>query len=250
MFILNPSRFASSGGGGGNGLLTGLVSVWDFESDGSDSHGTNDLTPSGSPVYSLGKLGNGADLQSASNQYFSRSGLLEGVNTFSCSVWYKPQNTTQDMCLFHDGDDDSFNHVSFLFQDDIAGGSGRTDCMVFKVLGGGVDYGLESESGAITAGNWHHIVVSAEASSATGMRMWINNTEVADSPTSLSSVSVFSNPNNPQETFFIGKNSSINDLPDAIIDQFCLWIDRALTATDVANLYNSGSGLPYSSFTT
>jgi len=93
MFILNPSRFASAGGGGGtNGLLTGAYGYFAFE----EASGTRfnsiaggyDLsTVEGTPTNGAGKNGNALYCDPTPD---SVSGLRDAsldVTEASCSVW-------------------------------------------------------------------------------------------------------------------------------------------------------------------
>jgi Concanavalin A-like lectin/glucanases superfamily len=103
---------------------------------------------------------------------------------------------------------------------------------------GGSGHGYLDYSTTLGTSAFHHIVATYDTSV---MRLYVDGTEVA-STTNTGDGSAGDN------LFSIGSypggGSDIGGYSNAVIDELGVWT-KALSATDVANLYNNGSGLPY-----
>jgi len=148
--ILNSHAF---GGGGGSPVAASIVALWDFE-DGArtaDSAGENDLTVTGSPTYSEGKIGDAVGGFS-SNNYLGRSNIVgpSGSSARSLSLWFKTLST-------------SSSHASMLYFGDGGGAAGRALSMSIEA---GV-FWVRTNAGRIASygsgyndGNWHYVTLT------------------------------------------------------------------------------------------
>lgn len=216
-----PSFDVDSGGT----LTTGLAAWYNMEADSSDETTNNrDGTDTNSPTYSSGngKIVNGLGYDGSTN-YTSIPYFPWGTNTFSVCTWYKNNSDT----------------VFSLFGVNNGGASGV-----------GVDYGGDGGAGtfsftksgvanityAWTAdNNWNHLCA---VQSASAMKLYLNNTEVASGGNTGNAL-------DPGSTVHIGRrNLTNNQYYAGAIDLFGVWT-KALSTTEISDLYNSGNGNAY-----
>jgi hypothetical protein len=216
----------------------GLVSWWALESDGTDSHGSNNLTEVASPTYVSGKGGNAVDLETSSSQYLwiaDNADLSAGDTDFTIGAWVKQesQTTAADRIM--------------------SKRSGTTDCCYDLYYGGtGDDYfrftiynsgGTQktvnaSSHGSPTPGDWHFVVAWHDTTTNT-INIQVNNGAVD----SLDTAGV--NPYDSAAQFMIGNLQQVARYWDGLIDEV-FFFRAVLTASDRSWLYNSGAGRSYS----
>lgn len=216
-------------------IATNLVSYWELESDGADSHGSNDLTEigtSGSFVPAI--QGNGVDIEEGSpTQYYisdaSQSGL-DITTSGSWSFWYKPESitSTQEWIInkyITSGNDRGYGIALqsgniFFYQGTSDGAGGESDF----------------QSYTFTNGNWYHIVLTYDSGD---LKYYVNGSLVGTD----SAVSPL--PNVGTDFYINRAPSGGNGMVDGVLDGVGVW-NRALYANQVSALYGGGSGLPYS----
>jgi len=90
------------------------------------------------------------------------------------------------------------------------------------------------------AGSWFYLVVTYDAS-AGEVRHYVNGSQLGTTRTGINTAI-----NNSAATFSIGRpdSTSSGDYFDGIIDEVGIW-SKVLTTTEISDLYNSGSGIPY-----
>ncbi len=87
----------------------GLVSLWEFEADGSDSVGSNSLTENGSPTYVAGLQGNAAQITRADGDFFAiahatQSGLDFTTGDFAIAAKFSLDLTGRTFVVMGKGD--------------------------------------------------------------------------------------------------------------------------------------------------
>jgi hypothetical protein len=230
---INGVAFNSGGGGSSNGLLTNLVAHWDMEEASGtrvDAQGANDLTENGGTIANAtGKLGNGADLEESSSQYFQITdpadlSLGAGVS-FSVALWYKPESNASGDALI------GKNSEYHLMVD-----MGSTTQIFFQIRGNNNVF----HSATLSTGTWYFIVASYNATTGE-IAVSVNGgaPETGNEGT---------NPSDTGNDVFIGQAFDGSQRIDGMIDSMSFWKGRVLNSTDITNLYNSGNGLPFSSF--
>lgn len=229
--------------------LTGsLVSYWKFDEasgNAADAHGSNTLTNNNSATYAAAKINNGGDTSGGTTRYFSitdasQTGLEPSSGSFSFQVWVKINsnpgaNQAQTYFAKFGGAGQrsySLNHDTYTY-------SGRSNHLTFSVYD--VDDTFTTVEGAFTPTNgaWHHFVAVADATNDL-MTVYLNGT---------STLSVAWTGNGVRGTTVdvqIG-GSGNQDWIDGIVDESAFW-SRALTSTEVTELYNGGAGLSYDDF--
>lgn len=230
-----------------NGLLNGLVSAYEFEetsgSTAFDSDGTNDGTINGATINQTGKVGQCYDYD-GTNDYTSLPSAVRPTSNFTISLWYNADNYGGTYPALFGGEGlgnatakggiaiSFFSSLDRMYLD-IYSSTDRYSNILYDV------------STTLPTGNWHHIVLRYDG---TTFSSYQNNTLI-DSK-NIGSITI-------DWSGYIGSDVGIGRMEqagsyyyfDGKIDEVMIW-NRALSTDDIAVLYNSGSGLAYSQFTT
>jgi len=210
-------------------LTDNLVSYWKLDEasgNAADSIGSNTLT-NDNITYATGKINNGADLESGSTAVFTTTTTpVTGTGDKTISVWCKPEsfNANGNVAVAIGGQSTN-NQINIGFSD-----NGKAYANLY---GGG---GLARASSASSNGTWYHLVAVYKTS---GFILYVNGSQVATGAANSMNVS--------------GTNGNIfgnytdydtNWGYDGLIDEVGIW-SRALSSTEVTELYNSGNGNQY-----
>jgi hypothetical protein len=218
-------------------LLTGLYAVYKGESNTNDSLATYNGTANGGVSYIAGKSGNAFDLNGTTGNVSFLNGAFNFAGDFSISMWVN-YDVVKSSQMF----------ISNL----TIGGSVRgwfvestaTSLRFRGFNSGGSDaFNVLKSSYTPSTGTWIHYVFIHKNNDN---RMYENGTLIA-SDTSNATHCAYDNPNYPM----IGANkydaSTTQEPFDGKIDETNLW-SKALTATEVTDLYNAGIGKFYPTF--
>lgn len=235
--IINPYRHAG-GGGATNGLLTGLVSYYKLdETTGTtayDAHGSNDGTVVGATINQTGKIDKCYDLD-GNNDYVDCGNITEmqGTDTITVSAWAKKEDTTQPgagetiISKWETG----FNSWILFQRESVR----KTRFLIYI---GDTGYAADADSAGYDT-NWHHYVGRYDGSEVS---LWIDGVKQS------ATASITGNIDADNAIVKIGTYQAVNDWFEGYIDEVALW-DTDLSDSQIAALYNSGSGLAYSNFT-
>jgi hypothetical protein len=223
------------------GLLDGLVAHFRFDESGGNR--MDDVNGYALAPFNL-DMGNAPGVIGNAVSFDGSGGYLAGTeettafsptsNGFAVSVWVNFANTASP-------EDDSYL-VSVWNDEDWPDGSSWHICsmcpargdITVQVLGTSMD-GL-SATGDLSG--WAHVCLVFDAV-ASQWSLYVNGTLGATLQYDYRPVSGQ-----------LGVGSHINpmtDPPDLMMDELAIW-SRALSATEVAQLYNNGNGLPYELF--
>jgi hypothetical protein len=217
-------------------LLDDLVAYYKLdETSGTriDSAGSNNLTDNNSVGSAAGKIGNAAQFVGVDLTYLEQASPVIASNVFSVSAWIYPTsyNGVAAGGIFYQGtgSSDEGLHLS-VFDAAVA-----AETLLFR-------YDQDSSSStaddnSISLNTWQHVVVAFNAGA---VAFYVN--AVAKGTDSLPGSNLpLTNP------FAIGywfdKSSSIRFF-NGEVDEVGIWT-RILTASEITQLYNSGSGLTY-----
>lgn len=194
-----------------------LQGYWRLESDGTDSSGNGyTLSPGTAPTYTTGKFGNGADFETTSSQYITRSeaGLrFNGAKTISC--WIKPESLYGDQYFVGLWNSSPNNYYQLKI--DSSGG------LTFQV--GGVSGAVTSDA-KVSIGSWYHVAGSWDG---TTYSVYVNGTK-------KSGASGGSELSQDAGGFSIGRTGDYaGGYFDGIIDDVAVF-DRALTDAEILTL--------------
>jgi hypothetical protein len=209
--------------GGSTYLETNLIAHWEFESGAitTDSKGAYTLTNNNSVTNATGKQGDAADFESGSSQSLTLaadSAFLPAAYSISC--WINKESNSGLNAIWSK----EASGVGYVFY------TNGTD---LSITHQGVD--TLTITGAISTATWHHVVVSWDG---TTIRVFIDGRERGIVVASLVSSTA-------QQA--IGNRSSgvSSGYFDGLIDELSFY-QRGLHYGDVLDLYNAGSGIPYS----
>ncbi len=234
-----------------NNLLTGLISHWELEEASGnviDSKGSNDGTVNGATYGATGKILDCLDFDGTNDTVtFGNIPAIDTATEISVSLWVNLDvDAGHDQYMVENAN--NFASGFIFYVDDVSSATARTN--VFRVLMFDADDAdsqfLETPSNAINPTNWQHLVCTIDLGSATGLRMYLDGVEVADSPKSISNITSLDDASNSFSFATHLAGASARYL-DGRMDEVSVF-NKILSQTDVDTLYNSGSGLAFSSF--
>ncbi len=229
----------SYGGSAANGLLVNLVSYWKMdEASGTrvDERGSYNLTATGTVNDVSGVLNNAALIDAAGKYLTGSSSILGDCNAaggLTVNLWIKPTSFGGYRSVMDCAIDAFFTgrRLSFFIDSSTIG------YWTSRGSGASTDTPLTFSTG-FTTGAWQMLTITIDGTTA---NIYRNASIVA---TIASGVDVPS-----AAPFTLGDNpSSGGSRYDGAYDEGAVW-KRVLSTGDITNLYNSGSALPYSSFT-
>jgi hypothetical protein len=223
-------------------LIDNITAYWKMdEASGTrqDATASNiDLTDNNTVLAATGRINDGADFEEANDEYLSVAdgGGVDPSGAFTFSFWIKYEEVPGSGV--DDGWVGKWNSTGNQRSVAIGGyNNAGTQQAYFLVTGNGSsNIGAFTNSG-ISAGNWYHIV--AIYSPSTYVDLYVNNSRIQNTTASVPA-SIF----NGTAEFRVGDFVSASVPFDGVIDEVGYW-SRAITSTEVGELYNSGSGLAY-----
>lgn len=230
-------------------LTTSLVSYWELEETSGtrvDSHGSNDLTDNNTVTSGTGIQGTCADFEVDNSEYLSitdasQSGL-DLTGDLSFNFWFKPE--TQDGVERHvvAKFQESGNHRAYTFSYTANGASGFLR-LTADDNGTAPATSLTSSNTTINSGTWYMATLTYDASAGTA-KFYLDASQIGSNvtggPTSI---------HNGGADFRISGTADGSGLVDGLIDEVGVW-SKILTTSEISDLYNSGSGIPYEEVST
>lgn len=189
-------------------------------------------------------------------EYTNRFKLnFDGSGDYATTAYYQP-STTAFSYSFWTNSSDTTNSMTWVSSSPTSGNGGgfrvitpsNTKSFYVLVSNGSTTYAYNGVGGtnaslAIRDGNWHHVVFSI---SGTAIKIWIDGGS-GGSPThtDTSTVSYVGNATTP---LYFGKNGANNSYYlNGSLDEVAVF-EYELSATQVANIYNSGTPVHVGSF--
>lgn len=234
-------------------LTTNLVSYWKFDEASTgvapvtrvDSFSTNNLTDNNTTASAAGIINNGCNFQLINSEYLSiANGSQAGLNLtgdFSFSFWLKlatlPAATQMDIIC-----KDNVNvarSYSFNLQ------SNNSQLVMFN----GANQREMDVTGIVSVGDigvFAHYVVTWDSAGNTG----VTYKNAVAQTVSFSGTATAAQ--SSAADFMVGARKSsgtAQNFVNGVVDEVGVW-SRVLTSAEVTQLYNGGSALPFSSFTT
>lgn len=210
-----------------------LLAYYRFEGNSNDSKGSNNLTNSNGVTFGVAKFGNGADFGSGNTSKAlsvnSSLGLANGSVARTISLWvkfYSLSGTQEFVSQWANSD-----HSGFLFY--ASGTSLVVGHSNFSV--GEDDLTLSS---SLTTGTWYHVVMTYDGSTMAG---YLNGALIGSRASSRT------NGNTINDVFTLGaaygNNVGYAMYSSLVMDDVAVF-SRALTATEISNIYSGGGGQP------
>jgi hypothetical protein len=223
-------------------ILDNLIGYWKLdEASGNalDAHGSHPLTENGTIASAAGKVGNARSFELLNVEHFSHasdSDLQTGDIDFSVAGWVNADGTDFYRTVASKDNIGVAREWNLLIDQDNAGK------FTFNVLSGTTSRGSVASSVTPSASTWYYVAAGHVAGSD---EIWISVN--AGTPVTAATTGTLSTSDEP---FLLGAirnggNPAIGW--GGLIDEFGFW--KRDIRSDLAALYNGGSGLPYESFT-
>jgi len=217
---------------------TDMVSYYKFDEssgDAIDAHGSNDGTVNGATQGASGKINDAYSFDGV-NDSVATSITASNINNptdtqATISLWFYSSDIGATKRIFSSGSDTSGQRgMAFFTQSGFVRGSSKTADHTYTA----------SDISGLSSSTWYHLVVVVDDSSGVQkMKTYLNGAEQSDvSPAGVT------NGTAGKELIIANRITSPSATWAGSIDEIGVW-DRALTATEVSDLYNSGSGLAY-----
>lgn len=217
-------------------LTDNIVNYWRFDEasgNAADAVNSKTLTNNNTTPYAAGKINNAASFTSGSSQYFNSSDntvVDVGAGDASWSFWYNSASAATSAVFFSKRVTATGQGYYCLID--------ASDRVFFEPAGSSGTHFVDVRGTTdIANGAWHHIVVTwANPSTA---KIYVDGADetVVLTPDTLDSLT-----NTIQ--FNIGAENSPGQYIDGLMDEFGFW-SRALSGSEVSQLYNAGAGLSY-----
>lgn len=158
---------------------------------------------------------------------------IDNATHLSISIWVKVNDLDSDGVIVSKGNIDIL--TAFLLRRIETGAvSGRTDTFSIVISDGGANNTrVEGANNLSTDNEWQHLAVTYESGSATGLRLYINGVEDANSPADTSSIT---NLASNGQYFRLGRADNTGEI-NGSLDEFRIF-DRVLTPAEVQALYS------------
>jgi hypothetical protein len=253
-FSLEAGMISGLGAASDNSnLLTNLAAYWNFDEiagNAASSVNNNLLANVNSTSYAVGKINRGASFAASYSNYFRIANAnqtgLDITSDFSLSLWIRLTSQPGGAYPYYhlinkwnEADQRSFSLTYTTI--------GGTPALYMGLSEGGIDSSatdLYYFNTTLNNAAWHHVVLSWDAG-ASATSLYLNGSSVATATGSNNWTSMF----NSTADLLIGthldpESPAGHGYLDGMMDEVGIW-SRALSAGEVATLYNSGKGLTY-----
>ena len=223
--------------GASNPLNTSLVSVYKAESNANDSLGTYNGTAVGGLTYTTGKSGNAFNFNGTTS-YVGISNTTNHLNftgDFSISTWIMPLATSVVYNIYFSnykpGGSTGNGYLLYFNR--------TTNKLLFDIYAS-TSYSQYGASWTPLINTWYYVTVTRKAS--TGTKLYIDGVLVSGT---YYIGNASTNPTYQSAHIYnIGSSENGNLLANYRQDEVNIW-SKELTATEVTELYNTGTGKFY-----
>lgn len=212
-------------------LADNLISYWSLEEASgtrADAHGTNDLTDNNTVAGATGKVGTAADFEADNSEYLSRADnadLSTGDIDYTVAAWVYLESKGASRSFV------SKENEFALWYD--SGG----DSLAFSTVNAGGSSAQAQTGGSPSTATWYYVV---------GVHDSVNNlTKISVNGGAFATQSFSAGSSDTGNPFYVGRFDFFGaKYMDGLIDEVGFW-KRCLTADEVTELYNGGSGRDY-----
>ena len=221
-------------GGASSTLGTGIFAVYKAQSNANDSLATYNGTAIGGVTYTAGKSGNAFTFNGTTGYVSLPNNMFNSfTGDFSISFWYNPNNLTGLKDLVS-----SFTYYLGNYYGFEISTSGNS--YAIYIYNGTLSYvTLFTSAGTSTIGSWSHVTIVRKGSS--GTKIYVNGSLNASNTSTTNTVFAPTNTNCLGGSIFNGVGTNY---ANGNLDEVNIW-NKELTATEVTELYNTGTGKFY-----
>ena len=208
-------------------LPLSLLNYYRFENNAVDSTGTNNATNNGASINYEGGTGAGYEFDGLGDWVVQDTSAVLGT-TMSLSAWFKTSATSTTIAILTRGANfGSGDKQLELYQN-------SSNNIVMKWWNGALATGTITSASTYNDGNWHHVVVTQS----------VNNGEMYIDGVSVGTDATVGKASDTNKLTIGSKDEGGSEYWDGFIDEVAVWT-KALTLSEVTDLYNNGAGLPY-----
>ena len=212
-------------------LTDGLKAYYKLDSNANDSLGNYNGTAS-NVSWVAGKIGQAGSFN-GSNSRIILPNSAKGGNSLTICLWVKFSSLSSNICLY------SESGYAYISIDILTSGKLRFNNKTSATSLSN----FESSSGLFSTGSWYHLIYSYNSSTGY-LEGYINNTKVINQYRGGSQSYYTETNSNAIGAYVHSNGTSYAANMNGLIDEVGIW-DRALSAGEVAELYNNGDGLTY-----
>ena len=216
-------------------LKTSLFAAYNGESNANDSFGTNNGTAVGGLTYGTGKIGNAFSFN-GTNAYVSlpnSSGQFNFTGDFSVSMWFKSSNLSTSRYAIGNYKSGGSNGYGWQLYYSVVGG------FAFDLRNGN-NINQVRKTQTINTNTWYHVVAVRKMGQI--HKLYVNGVDVSAPQTdgNVNNIAGYT-ANQPMD---LGGLSDANAPALCDLDGVNMW-NKALTQSEITELYNSGNGAQY-----
>ena len=234
MILANHGIISSSGGLPPSTLLTNLYAVYKAESNANDSLGTYNGTAQGGLTYSTGKSGNAFTFNGSNADILLSNGVWNFTGDFSISMWVKFSSSVLSQILISNFTIGGTTTVSGWFIEKTL-----SELRFRGYNNGSLVLSATKSSFSPSTSVYTHLVFTRSSANS---NIYIDG--FLDTTSTTTAAPNYESTNYPM----IGANkydaSNYQEFFNGNIDETNIW-SKKLTATEVTELYNSGTGKFY-----
>lgn len=206
-------------------LTDNIISYWKLNGNATDELGVNNGTAN-SVSWVAGKIGDCADFAGTSGSDIQLSTTSSLTNNLTFSFWYYHSSTARQG-LYAKTDGSGNSSSSWVFEV-------NSSNIYFTLYSGSSAYSTVTTT-TLSTNTWYFITGTYDGST---VKVYLNATLEGSASMSV-------NINNITQTTVLGQFGSYTGLPcSGYIDEVGSW-SRALSSTEITELYNGGTGLTY-----
>lgn len=224
-------------------LTDELVSYYKFDGDADDAHGSFDCTISGASLTSTAISGSSYDFDGTNDYIYRSAGTLGIGNAFTVNLWVYPDVVNKAQSVFWWGREAASVANMVNIQFGLNAQNTKIGAQVYDETSGRKFYIGNS---VFSASTWYMITVTWDG---TNLKIYKDATE--DTPYFEDTNDSINTDDTDTRRIVIGAygyNSVLSQYFNGKIDEVGVW-NRALSSTEITELYNTGSGFVYPFFT-
>lgn len=222
------------------------ISFWNFDEtsgDAADALGVNQLTNSGGASYVTGKINNASDYDAGEYMGItdaSQTGL-DFSTVMSGSAWVNITAHSINVSTVF-GKYGAASQSSYWFAIESSAGAGGDTLYFFMSTNGTNEFNCSATGLTFDTGTWYHVAVTYNGGASAGSRckLYVNGSSVTVTDNTSTTIH---NGNRPFNTGSITPGVGNRQL-DGVLDMLGVW-NVELSAAEVAELYNGGTGVQY-----